>query len=133
MKIARLCLFIAAILAAVPTLRPDSVHFTGSDLAQLKLICRTLISSQYPYHDLPWQRPWQRLLPYLRNKNDLYRGPLVCSGRCSGSVPLKDGLWLNYTFIDPQKFGEHWGPQDGLIDSITLSKDDKVLLHCSMK
>ena len=100
-----------------------------ADVAQLKSICRGLIGSQFPYDGLPWQRPWKRLLPYLRSKDDLYRGPLVCSGGCSGSVKLRDGFALDFSFINPQKFGQHWRSNDGLIDSVTLWDGSKILLR----
>src|ERR1700704_5244041 len=107
----------------------DTDRLTAPEIAQLKRVCRELVGSQFPYGDLKWQRPWRRLMPYLHSKDDLYRKGLVCSGGCSGSVSLRGGLWLDFTFINPQKFGERWGPTDGLLDSVTLSDGHRVLLH----
>jgi hypothetical protein len=97
--------------------------------AEIKVVCRGLVGSQFPYDGLPWQRPWQRLLRYLPDRGALYRRPLVCSGHCSGSVQLQNGLWLNFTFPNPQKFAKQWGADDGLIDSVELVQGNDVVFR----
>ncbi|HYR23689.1 MAG TPA: hypothetical protein VEP30_12290 [Chthoniobacterales bacterium] len=122
------CLLVL-VVAASGSLGADTDRPTASEIARLKSVCRELVGSQFPYGDLKWQRPWRRLIPYLRSKDEVYRDGLVCSGGCSGSISLRGGLWLDFTFINPQKFGERWGPSDGLLDSVTLSDGHRVLLH----
>jgi hypothetical protein len=107
----------------------DNKIANATEYAQVAAVCRDLVGSQFPYDGLPWQRPWQSLLRYLPNKDALYRTPFVCSGRCSGSVQLRNGLWLNFTFLNPQKFEKQWGPFDGRIDSVQLVKGDEVIFH----
>jgi hypothetical protein len=124
--------FVACLLTNmffVSDLLADSSTAKTAELAAIKTICRELVGSQFPYNGLQWQRPWQRLLPYLANKNDIYDGGFVCSGHCSGSVELRDGLWIDYTFPNPQKFGERWNASDGIIDSVKLISGEKVILH----
>jgi hypothetical protein len=107
----------------------EAERLTASQMARLKVVCRDLVGAQFPYGGLAWQRPWQRLLPYLRSRDAVYRGPLVCSGGCSGSISLRGGLWLSFTFPNPQKFEQRWGPHDGLLDSVTLSDGTRDLAH----
>ena len=124
-----ICLFANVLL--VTSLRADSKTDNAKEIGEITVICRSIIGSQFPYDGLPWQRPWQRLLRYLPDKNALCRTPLVCSGHCSGSVNLQNGLWLDFTFPNPQKFGEQWGPNDGIIDSVKLSRGDRVIFYRS--
>lgn len=114
-------------------LQAEAAVVDASEHAEIIAICQELVGSQFPYDGLPWQRPWQRLLRYLPNKDALYREPLVCSGSCSGSVRLRNGMWLNFTFPNPQKFGKQWDSSDGRIDSVELVRGNKVIFSNKKK
>src|ERR1700688_4916139 len=103
MRARAVCCFLVVLFTASLSVCADTERLAASEVARLKIVCRDLVGAQFPYGDLPWQPAWQRLLPYLRSRDDLYRQQLVCSGSCSGSVSLRGGLWLNFTFRNPQK------------------------------
>lgn len=61
---------------------------------------------------------------------------VVCSGICSGSVPLRDGLTLRFTFANaPTRWDPNMltsrptGEKNAAVDSITVNKGGKILFN----
>jgi hypothetical protein len=92
------------------------------EISELKRIYASLYGTQY------LSRPWEQLKPYLRDTHAM-EAPIICSASCGGIIPLRGGLFINAIFINPQKLGKPWGPQDGLIYLITLNDGKKIFFR----
>jgi hypothetical protein len=113
----------ALCITAVAASAASAAELTATDLSKLKRICNSLLDTQF------LSTRWELLRPYLRDSKALDSVQVVCSGSCSGSIALREGLWFNFTFVNPQKMGKRWGPKDGLTYSITLSNGKRDILH----
>jgi hypothetical protein len=115
-----LAISVSLLLAASATAREN---LSSQELAHLKRVCSGLRGTQF------LAPSWQKLSPYLRDRHALDSVRTVCSGSCSGSIPLRRGLWFDFVFVNPQKMGKPWGPRDGLVYPVTLGSEKRSLLH----
>jgi hypothetical protein len=93
-------------------------------MKNLERVCTNLLNRPF------LSSRWDKLQPYLRNKQALKAGfGVVCSASCSGSVELRGGLWLNFIYVNVPLMSEPWRSKECLVYSVTLSDDRRNIFH----
>ena len=108
-------------LAFLPASTAD--RSSSTDMKNLERICSGLLNKPF------LSSGWEKLKPYLRNKEALKSVRVACSGSCSGSVALRGGLWLNFIYVNVPLMSEPWRSKECIVYSVTLRDNKRDIFH----